>query len=179
MCCTSRLFSLQMYSISSSPAGARVAVKVTVKGLAYAPRSSMVISLIRRVRTFQGVAFDDVELLGVRVTFKVEPEPVVESDGVDDERVSVPSANRVTVPRRVRIHGMRSSVHEDLPVAVNVRFEQEKDVRRRLHDPPRIRRDSRHAARQTIGLWVVFRLPRVHDLLADGRSGIVSPRGSP
>ncbi|PYR18094.1 MAG: hypothetical protein DMF94_21310 [Acidobacteria bacterium] len=53
---------------------------------------------------------------------------------------------------------MLSTVHEDLSVTVDVRLEQEKDVRRRLHDSPRIWSDSRHAGRQTVRLRIVLRL---------------------
>src|SRR5438034_9328627 len=53
---------------------------------------------------------------------------------------------------------MLSTVHEDLSVTVDVRLEQEKDVRRRLHDSPRIWSDSRPAGRQTVRLRIVLRL---------------------
>ena len=74
---------------------------------------------------------------------------------------------------------MLPAVHEDLPVAVDVGFEEEEDVRRRLHDAPRIGRDARHAGRQAVRLRIVLRLPRLQILRADGSSGIVSPFGSP
>src|SRR5690348_8333678 len=60
------------------------------------------------------VAFDRMELLSVRMPDEIEPEPVVEPDGVNDQRVLVPPASRVAVPGWIRIGRMRTSVHEDL-----------------------------------------------------------------
>ena len=57
---------------------------------------------------------------------------------------------------------MGPAVHEDLPVRMNVPLEQEEDVRRGLHDAPRIGRDARHAGRQAIQLGIVLRLQRLH-----------------
>src|SRR4029453_15735233 len=91
------------------------------------------------------ITFDGVQLLGVRVAGKVEPELVVEADRVDDERVAFESSDRVAVPRRIGICRMRTAVHEDLPVAVDVALEQEEHVRGRLQDAPWIRRLARHA----------------------------------
>src|SRR4030095_6782053 len=41
--------------------------------------------------------FECVELRGVRQTAPVPPEPLVEADGVDDERVALPMADGVAV----------------------------------------------------------------------------------
>ena len=38
-----------------------------------------------------------------------------EADGVDDERVAFPVADRVAVEREIGILGMRAAVGEDLP----------------------------------------------------------------
>jgi hypothetical protein len=48
------------------------------------------------------VALDHMQPFGVRVAHEVEPRPVVESDGVDDERVAFPMPDGVTVPCRVQ-----------------------------------------------------------------------------
>ena len=39
------------------------------------------------------ITLDDVELLGVRRSTSIEPELVVEADGVDDERVALPPSD--------------------------------------------------------------------------------------
>jgi hypothetical protein len=44
---------------------------------------------------------------------------------------------------------------------VDVAFEEEEDMRRRLDDAPGIGRDAWHAARQTVGLRIVLREPRL------------------
>src|SRR5487761_740319 len=87
---------------------------------------------------FSGIALDGMKLLGMRMAFEIEPELVVESHCVDYQRVAVPASDGVPVPGRVRIGGMLAPVHEDLPVAVDVALEQEKDVSRSLNDPPGI-----------------------------------------
>ena len=74
------------------------------------------------------VAFDGVQLFGVRVAQIVEPELVVEPDRIHHQRVLVPGADGVPVPGGIRIVGMLA-VHEDLPEAVDVAFIQDEDVR--------------------------------------------------
>src|SRR5262245_1915779 len=71
------------------------------------------------------IALDGLELLRVRMADEVEPEEVVEPDRLDDERVALPVADRVAVPRRLFVVGMPAAIHEDLPEAVDVAFEQE------------------------------------------------------
>jgi hypothetical protein len=39
------------------------------------------------------------ELLGVRQAVPIEPEPLVEPDGIDDKRIALPPADRVAVIR--------------------------------------------------------------------------------
>ncbi len=59
---------------------------------------------------------------------------------------------------------MLAPVHEDLPVGMNVALVEDEHVRRRLHDPPRIRRPPRHPRRQAIRLRIVLRLPSLHQV---------------
>src|SRR5688572_15763729 len=65
---------------------------------------------------------DGVQLLGVRRAAAIEPELVVEADGVDDERVAIPASDRVAEPCRRGSLRMLPAVHEDLPEAVHVPF---------------------------------------------------------
>src|SRR5205814_301404 len=48
----------------------------------------------KRAQIFARPAFDRVQLLSVRVAAEIEPELVVEPDGVDDERVAIVPAYR-------------------------------------------------------------------------------------
>src|SRR5438552_4805563 len=105
------------------------------------------------------VTLHRVQLLAVRVAAEIEPELVIEPDGVDDERLTLVVADRVAVPGRIRIVGVLPAVDEDLPVAVNVAFEQDEDVRRRLQNAQRVRRLARHARRQTVRFGIVPRVP--------------------
>ena len=50
----------------------------------------------------------------------------------NNQRAAFPLSSRVSEPGRVGIFRMRPSIHEDLPVAVDVAFKQEKDVARSL-----------------------------------------------
>ncbi len=45
----------------------------------------------------------------MRVPHKIEPEPVIEAHGVDDQRVAFPVPDGVSIPRRVRILRMSPS----------------------------------------------------------------------
>src|SRR5687768_11527838 len=75
----------------------------------------------------------------------------------------------MAVPRWIRIDGMLSAVDEDLSIGMNVGFEQEEDVCGCLDDTPRVRRNTWNAGRQTIGLGIVFRQSRVHQLFGFGQ----------
>ena len=55
---------------------------------------------------------------GVRQPATVEPERFVEADGVDDERVALPPADRVTVEARRQVSRVRPPVHVDGPIGV-------------------------------------------------------------
>src|SRR5262245_9620753 len=110
------------------------------------------------------------ELLGVRMASEIEPELVVEADGVDHQRVAFPPTDRVTIPGGVRIFRVLAAVHEDLTEAMDVALEKEVEVscllvRRHLHDAPRVGRDTWDASRQAVRFRVVTRFPRVHDRL--------------
>ena len=109
-------------------------------------------------------AFNRVQFCGVGMAPEIEPEPVVESDGVDDKGVAFIVPDRVAVPSRIEIVRMFSLVQKDLAVAVNVSLEEKKDVRGRLEDPPGIRRDARYAGWQAIRLGIVVGLPGLHEL---------------
>jgi hypothetical protein len=63
----------------------------------------------------------------------VQPGLIVESRRIDDQRIAVPSADRVAAPRGLRINGKRAAVRVDLPVRV-VHFIQHRDDARRLQD---------------------------------------------
>ena len=70
------------------------------------------------------VALDRVQFFSVGVPAEIEPEPVIEPDRIDYQRVPLPTADRMSVPGRIRILWMGAPIQKDLPVAVNVAFEQ-------------------------------------------------------
>ena len=100
------------------------------------------------------VPFYRVQLLGVRCAAAVEPELVVVADRVHDERVVLPSANRMSPPCRNGIDGMPAAVHVDDTMRTSVaRLVQHVDVRQPLRgighrEFPRVRIDARNAHRQ-------------------------------
>ncbi len=59
---------------------------------------------------------DDVEQVGMRITVRVEPGSLIETDRVDDERVFVPMTNRMSHPRRRQRIALRmgTAIHEHL-----------------------------------------------------------------
>src|SRR5258705_9233898 len=70
----------------------------------------------------------------------------------------------MAVPSWIGISGMLAAVNENLTVAVDVALKEDEDVRRRLQHAPRIGGDARYAGWQAVGLGIVSRLPRSHDL---------------
>jgi hypothetical protein len=80
-----------------------------------------------------GVPLDDVQLLGMRCTASIEPELVVEADGVDDERIAVPPADRMSEPRRNRCRRVLSAIHiDDTMRAIVHQLVEDVDVRQAL-----------------------------------------------
>src|SRR5580704_36589 len=58
--------------------------------------------------------FRQVQALAVRMAHTIQPAPIVESDGVHDKRVALPSADRISQPQRLRIGGSFAAVGRDL-----------------------------------------------------------------
>src|SRR6185503_4677999 len=70
-----------------------------------------------------------VQLLSVGMPREIEPEFVVEPDGVDDHRVAIPASDGIPVPGGIGIGGMLATdfftiAEKDLAVAVDVSFKQ-------------------------------------------------------
>ena len=65
-----------------------------------------------------------------RTAAEVEPQVVAKTDGVDDERVALPAADRYPLPRGSRILRQRTTVEEDLPVVGVVLLECDEELRR-------------------------------------------------
>src|SRR5580765_2871865 len=59
-------------------------------------------------------ALGDVQLVAVRLAVEIQPAAIVKSDRVDDERVAVPGADRVTEPVRTDRRWMRPPVEQHL-----------------------------------------------------------------
>ena len=76
---------------------------------------------------------DRVQLLGVRCAAAVEPELVVVADGVDDERVAFPAADRVPPPGRDQIVRVLAAIHVDDAMRAGIAgLVQDIDVRHAL-----------------------------------------------
>src|SRR6185312_15221247 len=125
--------------------------------------------LCQRAAARSRVAFHGVKLLGVWMPDEIEPEQIVVADGINDQRVFLPVPDGVSVPCGVGISGVLASIHENLPVAVDVALEKEVNVVGRLDDLPRIWRVTWYACRQAVGLRIVLRLVSLHHRLAGGR----------
>jgi hypothetical protein len=69
-----------------------------------------------------------------RAAFHIQPNIVAEAGGFNHQSVSVPMANRIPVPPRLRIVvWQRTSIHENLPYT-GLRFVQNHDQSRHLDD---------------------------------------------
>src|SRR5215470_6492966 len=62
-------------------------------------------------------AFDDVQHFRVRMTDVVEPRLIVEPHRVHHQIISLPVADRVSHPIRIRILGVPAPIEKDLPMA--------------------------------------------------------------
>src|SRR5207253_2434134 len=56
----------------------------------------------------------------LRMRNDANPALVVVTDGIDDERIAIPLADRMSDPARIRILRMRAAIHEDLPEAAGI-----------------------------------------------------------
>src|SRR5579864_4952522 len=97
------------------------------------------------------------QLLRMRVSGKVKPEPVIEPDCVDHQRVPFPLADGVSKPGGIQVLRMTRPIHENLAIAVDVSLEQEKNMSRVLSDPPWIGSYPWDAGGQAIGFGVILR----------------------
>src|SRR2546423_14504080 len=84
------------------------------------------------------------QLLGRRRAAPIHPEPLVVADGVDDERVAFPPADRVAVERRREGGRMRAAVHEDLAVRMRATDVEDEDAfnLRQLDELDAVRREE-------------------------------------
>src|SRR5690606_24901026 len=80
-------------------------------------------------------ALDQMQRLGVRIAFTVQPEPLVEADRVDHERVAFPVSDRVTEVARIQqlARRMLSPVHVDLAPRARRAAGQDVDALDRRH----------------------------------------------
>src|ERR1043165_4711643 len=101
----------------------------------------------------------------MRMPTEIEPEFVVESDGVDHQRVAIPGSDGIAIPGGIGIFHMGAPTDKDSPESVDVALKQVKDVGLSLKDPPRVWSDARHAGRKAIRFRIILGQPRVHDLL--------------
>ena len=63
------------------------------------------------------------QFFAVRVADEIEPELVVESDRIHDQRVAFEVPDRMAVPGWIEIVRMLVHIQKDLTVAVDVSFE--------------------------------------------------------
>src|SRR5262249_28000810 len=109
--------------------------------------------------------FDNVEKVCVRMSPEVEPGSFVETNTVDDERVSLPTTDRVAHPTlaidRI-VWRVRAAIHKNLAPDVRAAFIDDENafLFRHLKDLRRERRShrARAAGRKTEALGVVLAL---------------------
>src|SRR5437773_6220317 len=93
----------------------------------------------------------------MRVTYSIEPTPVIESGGFDYQRVAIPVADRISQPCRVGILRQLPSIHIDLPVAPGAALIEERYGDGRLSVPGHRSKSFRRTGRQGVrnGSFVV------------------------
>src|SRR6266542_4546486 len=102
-------------------------------------------------------AFSDVELLRMRMAGGVEPRLVVEAHRVDDQRISLPMADRVSHPIRIRIRGMAAPIQKDLTMAGSVVLEEHDEEGGSVNELiGEERAGVGQSARETACAWRVF-----------------------
>src|SRR6266516_594663 len=74
-------------------------------------------------------AFGDAKGVAVGVSGIIEPALIIESDGLGNERVAFPSANRISEPGLRRFGRKSATVGEDLPIVIELLIEEHNDVR--------------------------------------------------
>src|SRR5437660_4807072 len=120
---------VRAYEFLNVPGGTQLEVSIT------RPSRRIRFGVVDRNVNFQGVrprapnAFDYVQLVRMWKTSAIDPGLVVETDGVDDERVSLVSPNGVPHPSKIWILRVLAPIGEDLAHIV-IELEQ-------LNHPPR------------------------------------------
>jgi len=79
-------------------------------------------------------ALGDTQRFGVRMTERVEPCPVVEAAGIDDQRVTLPVADRIPKPRGV-LEDVLASVEIDHALRVDAFIQDDQQVRQVNESP--------------------------------------------
>ena len=134
-CPTSRLFSSQMYSISSS-SGCRTGLLGDGPGLRIRLRVVDGNLQIHVAKIFASEAFGHLQRVRDRVSVGIEPGFAVRSGRLDNQRVAVPVADRISLPVGIRVFGEGPAIHEDLPED-GARLVEDDDEPRSLNDLPR------------------------------------------
>src|SRR6516165_10910513 len=113
-------------------------------------------------------ALDHAQRVGRRAAQLIQPRLAVETAGLDNQGVAVPSADGIAHPRRVQIALELAAIKEDLPPQIE-RFIKDRNEFRRLDDLPwgRRRVDFGDALGQAIGVRVFFGMGAVDALLEE------------
>src|SRR5882672_5993312 len=91
----------------------------------------------QRVVACAAYALHNVQLFSVRMAVIIEPSFIVKTDGVNDECISLPLANRVSHPCRIQILGMLTPIGVNLAHKVIVLIEHD-HLAGGLHDLHRL-----------------------------------------
>src|SRR5579871_5922098 len=103
------------------------------------------------------ISFRQVQGFAVRLARAIQPAPVIETDGVDDERIALPVPDRVAVPSgRLNLQVMWAAIQEKTPVTVRVALRKQHDQLGSLNDLIGAIRYSHGSIRQAVLLRIVL-----------------------
>src|SRR5579862_789142 len=145
------------YFFPDVPARLQIVIEVCSPGL----RISL--GIVDRNINGQGVMADatdalcEVQILAVRMAHLIEPGLIVETNGIDDEGVPLPFADRISHPRGANVLGMLTPIRKNLAHKMIV-LEQHHDLAGVLHDlegQSSNKIDPRHTGRKTFEYRVV------------------------
>ena len=95
------------------------------------------------------------QILALRVSHCIQPTLVVEACRIHDQRIALPTTDRIAHPRRLRVNGKLAAIRVNLAIRV-APFIEHRDHHRRLNDLKRkiiVELTARNALRNTARRW--------------------------
>ena len=139
----------------------QVGIRHQLRAECHCPRAGIHLRIVERDFNFHvaeipaPVAFSHAQRLRVGMTIAIQPRPVIESEALYHQRVSLPAPHRISHPARIRVGLQCTPVHENLTIGEI--FVQHQDQTWGLNDFRLTRAGAvARTPRQALDTWGIF-----------------------